>query len=163
MHTRIVPAAGAAWEAVRYVFLAVLFTIHYNRELSGEHALFFLWITSAFFIMLAALLLAALRPRQYGVLVTLVGVGKGLQFLAGLLLFLYEQRVFAFLRSLFVPLSSSGAAAERSSSLTLISAIVGIDLIFAFILLLYGPKTGSSEGQTGTQLPHTQVTEVEET
>jgi hypothetical protein len=162
MHTRIIPAAGALWEAVRYILLAMLFTLYFNRELSGEYSLFFLWITSAFAVMLAALLLAAARPQRYGMLAKLVGGGKALQFLSGLLLFLYEQQVFSFLRSLVSSSAPSSGITHFTPSLPAIAAVTGIDLIFAFLLLLYSPARRSGKASEETGLPRTQVTEVEE-
>jgi hypothetical protein len=162
MHTRIIPAAGALWEALRYILLAVLFTVYFNQELSGENALFFFWITSYLFLMLAALLLAAIRPGRYGTLARLAGAGKAFQFFAGLLLFLYEQNVFTFIRSLFAQLSPGAGIHTLTPSLTAISAIVGIDLIFTLFLLVYSPLPEPGERGGGTRLPRTEITEVED-
>ncbi len=162
MHTRIIPAAGAVWESFRYILLALLFTLHFNREFSGEYALFFLWITSYLFLMLAILLLGAIRPRRYGVLVKLAGAGKAFQFIAGLLLFLYEKNVFLALRSLFAPVPPGAGMNILSSSVTAISAIVGIDLLFALFLLLYRPVGEKNAAKGNSKLPRTQVTDVED-
>jgi hypothetical protein len=150
------------WEAVRYILLAALFTLYFNRELSGESALFFLWITSYLFVMLAALLLAALRPRRFGLFVPLAGAGKLFQFVSGLLLYLFEQKVFLFVRSLFGSPGPGSGMTELSSSLTLISAVVGIDLLMALFLLVYKPVHPDEGTSNADELPRAEITEVED-
>jgi hypothetical protein len=141
---RTVPFSAAAWEAARFFLLFLVMTAQLNRQLSGSVSLLLLWVSSVSLAALAALVLAGGFPGRYSVFVPLVAVVKLLQVLFGIILVLYIRGLIPVLLSaLGLGTASSVDMSSLSSSLPMISAIVGIDLIALVFLLVYSMREGT--------------------
>lgn len=136
LRTALLPAF--LWEAGRYVLLVNLFQLFLNPLGTPEYGFFFFWFGSyAFFVMLG-LGAAFFHREKYGVLVSVTGIGKLLQALAGILFILYELGVIPVLMGFLsggieglVPASLLGRAVPAAALILL------LDLISGIFLLLY--------------------------
>lgn len=145
LRTALLPAF--LWEAGRYVLLVNLLQLFLNPLGTPEYGFFFFWFGSyAFFVMLG-LGAAFFHGEKYGVIVSVVGAGKLLQALAGLLFILYELGVIPVLMGFLsggieglVPASLLGRAVPAGG------LVVLLDLISGIFLLLYR----SRESRRGT-------------
>jgi hypothetical protein len=148
---RVLLALGSLWDLVRF-FLVLSLLVLLGRSASGESSMMIPWLllaaTGNLLIPVGGLMLA-LFPRQYGNLLGLLRLGKGLSVFAFVLLLLSGSLGVA-----------ANAAVMRIGSLPVSSALLAVALFVldaAFLVLLMipvGRSTGpDAEQETARKLP----------
>jgi len=128
------------WEAARYVIVIHILQFFFNPLQVPEYALFFFWISSYAFILLAGLILTGMYPSRYYGIAKIIAVGKILQTLAAVLFVLFDYGVIPVILNVLNLSTIQIAAALLKDFIPIIVFTAGLDLLAAFVLFLWkGP------------------------
>jgi hypothetical protein len=140
MKHRVIPFLCFIWEAVRYIIVIHILQTFFNPLQVPEYALFFFWMSSYAFILLAGLMLAGMYPSRYHDVAKIIGVGKILQASAAVLFVLFDYGVIPVILNILNLSTIQIAAALLQDFIPLIGLAAGLDLLAALILFLWkGP------------------------
>ncbi len=159
MKPKLIPFLALIWEAGRYALLMDLLHLNLNPLQTPEYSFFFFWLGSYAFLMLLGLGLIFFQPEKYVVLAPVIGVGKLLQALAGLLFVLYEFGVIPVVLGLLNRgVQGLVPAALLRGAVPAAALMVVLDLSVGIFLVLYRGKNPPSPD---SNIP-VDVTEVED-
>ncbi|MGC9311407.1 MAG: hypothetical protein ACP5IA_01845 [Sediminispirochaetaceae bacterium] len=137
MKHRVIPFLCFIWEAVRYIIVIHILQSFFNPLQVPEYALFFFWMSSYAFILLAGLMLAGMYPSRYYGVAKIIAVGKILQSFAAVLFVLFDYGVIPVILNILNLSTIQIAAALLQDFIPLIVLSAGLDLLAALILFLW--------------------------
>lgn len=137
MKHRLIPFLCFLWEAARYIIVIRILQVFFNPLQVPEHALFFFWMNSYAFVLLAGLMLAGIYPSRYHAAAKIIGVGKILQAFAAVLFVLFDYGVIPVMLNILNLSTIQIAAALLQDFIPLIVFTTGLDLLAAIILLMW--------------------------
>jgi hypothetical protein len=169
---KIVFLTGAVWEIIRFTLLYIILLVLMNPSFNIIGSILLVWFGTLHFLMACCFFFLWFDREKYSILLPFVTLGKGLNILPAIFLFVMGTGLFQIGIKFFSAVKEFGqeyspqaAVAEGSMGfLLLISGIIlFFDLIFFFIVLSYTlNKPEKTEDQSEEHLPEWKDIHIEE-
>jgi hypothetical protein len=158
---KLVFLSGAVWEIVRFALLYLLLLILMNPSFNIIGSILLVWFGTLHFLMAGLFFFLWIDQKKYSVLLPFASLGKGLNIVPAVLMFIMGTGLFQIGIEFFSGVrggdlenaTQAGLSEGSMGFLLLLSGIIlFFDLIFFFILLSYTlNKSAKSESRFDEQ------------